>query len=366
MTTPAEVARSIEYLRSREVGQSLARIAFDARPLQPKTRHWGVSVVIDTLKAALSNEFNFIGLSPRYSESMADEFWTWRRIPKCNTALFELSPLLFRDFDLYWGANHFLPAALRKPSVVTVHDMVLFRYPGEERFSRVLGRRILSSARRAHRIITDSQTTADDLIKLCPDVRRKVDVGLLGYVPTEHRLSGPADSMPYVMVLGAHRPRKHVDLAIRAVAGLRERGTKLKLIVTGDVHHSFQQLVNANRNFVEVTGVLPKQRVFELLASSHALLFPSTYEGFGFPILDAMSVRCPVIALDTPINKETGGTAAAYLPDDPLAWSSMIADMLKAPARRTEMIESGLSNLKRFSWQRTADLYAETFRSVLD
>lgn len=367
MTVPAEVAHSVEDIRLREIGQRIARVAFDARPLQPRTRHWGVSVVIDTIKDALEKQFRFIGLSPRYCASMAEEFWTWRRVPKCNTALFECSPLLFHGFDLYWGTNHFLPAALRKPSVLTVHDTLLCRHPSEERFGRVLGRRLISSARRADRIITDSQTTADDLIRLCPDVRGKVDVGLLGYVPMEHHVrSSPADGIPYVILLGAHRPRKHADLAIRAVADLRDRGVKLKLIITGDLHESFHQLATASRDFVELTGVVPKEQVFELIAGAHALLFPSTFEGFGFPILDAMSVRCPVIALDTAINRETGGVAAAYLADDARAWANMIADILNAPQRRAEMIEAGLINLKRFSWQRTVDLYAEAFRSVLD
>jgi len=166
---------------------------------------------------------------------------------------------------------------------------------------------------------------------------------------------------PYVAMLGAHRPRKNLPLAVAAITQLRERGSKLKLLVTGDVHPSFDQLVSGSREFVTCAGLVPRPSLFALLQGAVAMMFPSLYEGFGFPMLEAMAAGCPVLALGTAINREIAGDAAFFLPAEARSWSDALAQLCSTTSLREEMRGRGFSNLQRFSWDKTAAVYAGAF-----
>jgi glycosyltransferase involved in cell wall biosynthesis len=345
-------------------------IAYDARPLQPQTRHWGVGVVVDNLLARLAQRFQFSGIAHEFPGAEEEGIKTWPRIPYMNLLTFEGSVLFLKKFDIYWGTNHFLPALTRCPSVVTVHDLLLLKYPSDQTLTRFLAQRLASSLKKAGRVITDSRTTADDLIAAFPNAGKKVEVGLLGLNAPGDASSGAScadlvsTDSPYVVMLGAHRPRKNLPLAVAAVWQLREGGSKLRLLITGDVHPSFDQLVSGSREFVSCAGVLPRPSLFTLLKGAVGLMFPSFYEGFGFPILEAMAAGCPVMALDTPINREIAGDAAWFLPAEPNSWSDALAQLCYTNSLREEMQGRGFSNLRRFSWDKTAAVYADAFADL--
>jgi glycosyltransferase involved in cell wall biosynthesis len=145
---------------------------------------------------------------------------------------------------------------------------------------------------------------------------------------------------------------------------LREGGSKLRLLITGDVHPSFDQLVSSSREFVSCAGVLPRPSLFTLLKGAVGLMFPSFYEGFGFPMLEAMAAGCPVMALDTPINREIAGDAAWFLPAEPHSWSDALAQLCYTNSLREEMQGRGFGNLRRFSWDKTAAVYADAFAEL--
>lgn len=342
-------------------------IAYDARPLQPQTRHWGVGVVVDNLLARLADRFQFSGIAHAFPGAEREGIKTWPKIPHTNNLAFEGSVLLLRKFDVYWGTNDFLPALAKCPSVITVHDLLLLKYPSDQSRTRLLAWRFVSSVKRAHRIIADSRTTADDLLAEFPNIGKKLEVGLLGFgapVDTDTDdgcTDGVRPHSPYVVMLGAHRPRKNLALAVAAVLQQRERGRDLKLVVTGDVHPSFQELISSSAEFVSCAGVLPKPKLFGLLRRAFGLVFPSVYEGFGFPMLEAMAAGCLVLALDTPINREIAGDAAQFLPPEPSSWSAALANLFNATSVREEMRGRGFSNLQRFSWDKTASVYRDAF-----
>lgn len=345
-------------------------VAYDARPLQPQTRHWGVGVVVDNLLTRLAPRFQFSGIAHAFAGAEQEGIKTWPRIPYMNTVTFEGSVLFLKKFDIYWGTNDFLPALARCPCVVTIHDLLLLKYPSDQPLTRFFAQRLASSLKKAHRVITDSRTTADDLIATFPNVGKKVEVGLLGLNAIGDASSGDSDNghlsedTPYVVMLGAHRPRKNLPLAIAAVSQLREVGSTLKLVVTGDVDQSFGQLISGSSEFVSCAGLLPRPNLFALLKGAVALMFPSLYEGFGFPMLEAMGAGCPVLALDTPINREIAGDAAWFLPPEPRAWSDALAQISSVSSLREELRGKGFSNLRRFSWARTAAVYADAFAGL--
>lgn len=342
-------------------------VAYDARPLQPQTRHWGVGVVIDNLLARLAHRFQFSGIAHPFPGAEQEGIKTWPRIPYMNTLTFEASVFVLKKFDIYWGTNDFLPALTRCPSVMTVHDLLLLKYPFDQSRTWFFAWRFMSSLKRAHKVIADSRTTADDLLAAFPDVGKKLEVGLLGFdAPVDVSIDdscpeqvGPES--PYVVMLGAHRPRKNLPLAVAAVAQLRDRDNGVKLVVTGDVHPLFERLISSSREFVNRVGVLPKSSLFALLKRASALMFPSVYEGFGFPMLEAMAAGCPVLALDTPINREIAADAAWFLPPEPRSWSDALAQLLNTTSLGDEMRGRGLRNLRRFSWDNTAAVYADVY-----
>jgi len=344
-------------------------IAYDARPLQPVTRHWGVGVVLDQLLPRLRRNFQLSGIAHRFPGAEQEGITTWPRVPKVNNFAFEVSPALVKDFDVYWGTNDFIPALSSRPSLVTVHDLLLLKYPSDQALTRFLAWRFTSSLRRATRVIAASRATADDLILIFPDVARKLEVVHWGLNITPNPESNldsanALNGQPFVLMLGAHRPRKNLGLALNAVGRLRERGTKLSLVITGDVHPSLQNLVAASRDFVVQAGVLPRAQLDGFLRRASAVLFPSVYEGFGFPMLEAMAAGCPVLALDTLLNREIGGEAAWLLADDPEKWAAALHEIVHAPATANELREKGFGNLPRFSWDNTAKVYGDLFHHL--
>lgn len=342
-------------------------VGFDARPLHPSTRHWGVGVVIDNVTNQLRSNIGFVGYSPRFPGAEKEGIRVWPSVRNCNTLIFEAVVLMGIQADVFWGTNDIIPRFPRMPSVVTVHDLLPIHYPKEQRLSRFLSNRMISSVRRATKVAADSETTANDLLSICPDLKRKIEVIHLGF---RRAGNGPraksleSENRGYILMLGAHMPRKNVTLAIDTVARLREKGRNLRLVITGDVHPCFLQDVERHREFVEQVGVLPKEELSRYLRNAIALAFPSKYEGFGFPLLEAMDAGCPVIALDTPITREIAGNGALLLTDDVSEWSHMIEKLICSDALRSEMQARGLENVQRFSWEGTAAKYEELFKQV--
>lgn len=344
----------------------IARIAYDARSLEPAARNAGVGVVIRNIVTKLQPHYEFMGAAHRFVDAQDLGLRTWPKILKLNNVMFEFSHLLSADSDLYWATNSYIPAFLRKKVVATVHDLLLLKYPKDERNGRIMAKRFLSSLRRADFLVADSLTTADDLARELPELRSRITVGLLGYEAPSWQIdcSNPDAENLYFVVLGAHRPRKNLKLALQSVKALRESGVLAKLVVTGSIDHCFSDELN-RVDFVEKVGMLPKEGVFRLLSGAVALLFPSYYEGFGFPMLEAMAASCPVLALDTPINKEVSGGSSELLSEDPTEWARAMANLIHSRHKRFEMIGRGHENLRRFSWDSTASVYSAAFNRAL-
>jgi len=346
-------------------------IVYDARPLKPETRHWGVGEVIQNLLPELGKRNSVRGLSHTFNSSREMNIDTWPSMPLVNKLIFEFSPLFTGKFDVYWGTNTFIPGFfLNYPSIVTVHDMILFDLPGDQRASTYFQQRFISSIKRADSIITDSKTSADSLIHRFPIVKKKVEVGLLGYrklKPDIQKINKYRElyNKPYVIMLGAPRLRKKLDLAIEAVRQVNDNGMVLDLLVTGNIHPGFESVIKHNRDLIITPGVMEKVDLLALLCNAQAMLFPTTYEGFGLPILEAMSMDCPVIASDIPIIREISGGAALLVSADSEDWTKAIKKVLVEKNYRNELISSAKLNLERFSWEKTGEIYNAVLKSVV-
>lgn len=340
-------------------------VAYDARPLQPETRHWGPGVCVQNILQRLSSRYDFVGVPARLPAVRNSNITRLKRAVR-----FDISPWFAPPFDVYWGTNDYLPLLLRTPSVATVHDLLpLNGIDGAKGIrAKTLRRKFAASVRKATKLVADSRTTADDLLSRFPELASKMEIGLLGFdMPGSTGASCAAPSQrdgPYLVMLGSHTPRKNLPLALAAVKELRSSGAKIPLFITGNIHPVFRATLEENSSEVRSWGVLPKKEVFTLLQNASALLFPSLYEGFGFPVLEAMAAGCPVLALDTPINREIGGNAAWLLQNDPRLWAKAIRTLMSSSVAAAELREKGYENLKRFSWDKTAQLYGEIFKEL--
>lgn len=267
-------------------------------------------------------------------------------------------------FDLFhptYYDPYFLESIGNRPFVVTVFDMIHEIYP-EDFFAgdqTSVHKKLLCE--RANRIVAISNTTKADLIRFFGIAESKIDVIHLA------SSIGPGNSHPdrpirtpgkYILFTGNRLFYKNFIFFLRATADLLRRDRGLFVVCTGppftsDELDSFEAL--GVRDQVTHFSVDDEQ-LAELYRKAEVFVFPSLYEGFGMPLLEAFSCRCPVVASDTAVFREIGGDAVTFFqPKDPGSIGDAIRSTLENRTLRDEMVERGHKRSRRFSWQQTTD-----------
>jgi glycosyltransferase involved in cell wall biosynthesis len=245
------------------------------------------------------------------------------------------------------------------PSVVTVHDLQHLELPQLfSRAERLFRRRTHEgSARRANAVIVPSQF-----------VRRSV-VGHLGLAPEQvhaipHGLDharfkpGPEPREDFLLYPGRPWPHKNHDRLFEAFALVREERPELELVLTGGGHEG--RPVPAG---VTVKGLVSADELASLYRRAACLVFPSLYEGFGQPPLEAMACGCPVAASRaTAVPEAVGDAAALFDPEEPEDIAAVVAALLESPER---WAAAGLERAARFTWAETARRHEDVYRSIL-
>jgi len=289
-------------------------------------------------------------------------------------------------FWLPWQADAFHSLAQRPPAfrfqkeIVTVLD--IFAITGrdystadfQQRFSALLREAI----RRATRIITLSQYTADQLARHCGVEPERVRVipagvdlpeGLLGSQERQRereQLVGAGNEM--VLAVGAIQTRKNTLNAVRAVAILP---ANYKLVLAGGSGYGSEAVYDFIRSAglgsrVKVLGYVAAERLPILYQAASLFLFPSLEEGFGLPVLEAMSYGVPVVASATSSLPEVGGDAALYVdPRDPRDIAEKTQRGVEDVGLRTGLTQRGLDRARQFTWQRTAEETLKVYDEVL-
>ena len=275
-----------------------------------------------------------------------------------------------------WRMSWSLPRLLRRlqPAivhfqhvVVTVHDLSFERYPKlmgprDRFFFRTM---VPRSVRRADRVLAVSERTKRDLIEHYSVDERKVVVTPNG-IDKAFSPKGPAgDGPPYLLFVGALQPRKDPLVAIEALS-LASGGLRLQLVgpdkgAAADARRAVARLGLNGR--VEFTGHLEKSELAALYRGAEALVFPSRYEGFGLPVLEAMASGTPVVATSAGAIPEVAGDAAVLVsPGDPVALAGGIE---RALADRDRLVRAGLERARLFSWTETARRTLAVYRELL-
>jgi glycosyltransferase involved in cell wall biosynthesis len=256
-----------------------------------------------------------------------------------------------RDLDVLHCTTMRGPLRARPPVVVTVHDLALLRLPEAfPAWHRHTGRLALRlAARAADAIVTVSEFTRGELVDLLDVPSERVRVCPNGVEPVFHP-DGPAVDGDYVLAVGTLEPRKNLK---RAVEAARLAGVELRVVGA------------SGWGGVEVPGWLGRVDDAELAAlyrGARCLVFPSVYEGFGIPILEAMACGTPVVTSSAGATEEVAGGAAVLV--DPLDAEAIAAGIAEAERRRDELRRLGLERAAAFTWERSADLIEALWRDL--
>lgn len=351
------------------------RIGFDARMVA----HSGIGTysreILNRLTAGDAFDFTLFGDPAKIGDFMALKV-------RCDYPIYSLkeqlllSNLMARHaFDLAHFPHYNAPLGYRKPFVVTVHDCIHLIYP-KSRLAYLYAKTLIQSACRKSRIvITDSQHTKNDLMRLLGLPENKIRVihpGVSERWRTQadearkNRASaGPMFAGEYALYVGNVRSSKNIENLMRAYEKASE-GRKLRLILAGKNFMPDWTARFKGRDDVLFLGEVSDPTLVRLYANAKLFIFPSLYEGFGLPPLEAMASGVPVICSNAASLPEVAGDAALLF--DPRDVSTLAAHILKLwddAALRNALIEKGYANAARFSWNKCAEEVAGVYREAL-
>jgi glycosyltransferase involved in cell wall biosynthesis len=174
----------------------------------------------------------------------------------------------------------------------------------------------------------------------------------------------------YLLHVGTLQPRKNLLRLIEAVATVRAQWPLVQLVLAGQPGWQagpIEQQARAHADFVRLLDYVPDDDLAGLYSGARAFVFPSLYEGFGFPVLEAMACGTPVVCANTSSLPEVAGDAALLVdPTDTAALAGAIGRVLADEPLRASLVAKGLEQVKKFSWPRTAKETLKVFDGVLD
>jgi glycosyltransferase involved in cell wall biosynthesis len=388
------------------------RIGIDARfygPLGKGLGRYTQEIVDNILKMDRENEYviflckeNFdevVSDHPRFKKVLADVRW------------YTLAEQLMMPFfiwrehlDLIHFPHFNVPVLCPTKFVVTIHDLILTKFPTNRATTlgpvlyliKNLGYRfgISRAIHRAKKVFAISGFTKDDIVKQFKVKPEKLVVTYEGVA----NLSGGNDSLfaaklnpeeilsdyqihdPYLLYVGNAYPHKNLERLIKVFGTISKEYEHLKLVLVGRDDYFYSRLkeyaaelglwkAGESQSFVTPVifpGYVPDQKLEILLKNALAYVFPSQFEGFGLPPLEAMSRSCPVASSDSTCLPEVLGDAALYFkPDDEEDMKLKLELIINNEELRKDLVVKGLARVKLYDWWECARLTKETYEQVL-
>ncbi len=285
--------------------------------------------------------------------------------------------------DLYHGLSHELPVGIEKckiATVVTMHDLLFIKHPEMfPVFDRMMYRRkYLRSCRVADRIIAVSEQTKSDLLEFTDIDPKKVEVIYQGCRPEFKVKASEAQKLHlrekyhlpehYLLNVGALEPRKNQLLILQALASGK---CDMPLVIAGqkmNYHKELQQYITLHRLQDRVTLLpnFPQNELPLLYQNASLFVYPSIYEGFGIPLVEALESEVPIIAATGSCMEETAGPDSLYVdPHDADALAEALSRVLSDSARRKIMVAKGREYAKRFSDQAIAEHLIRIYKEII-
>ena len=289
------------------------------------------------------------------------------------------------DVDLYHATDFVLPPTHKSTkTILTVHDLSFVRVPetASPSLRQYLNQVVPKSVEKATHILADSQATKDDLIELYGTPESKITVLLSGvqdnYQPivdrqklTNIREKYSIPNHPYLFSVGTVQPRKNYSRIIQALAQLRQHGYDLSLIIAGGkgwLEDEMYQTIKQTQmsEYVHLIGFVDDADLPALYTSAEVTIFPSLYEGFGFPVLESMACGTPVVTSNVSSLPEVGGDVALLVnPTKVDEITQAIQKILDDPDHYQNLSQRGLEHIKKFSWANSAKQLKQIYDTVL-
>jgi glycosyltransferase involved in cell wall biosynthesis len=282
------------------------------------------------------------------------------------------------DVQVLHGLHYELPLRAGLPTVVTVHDLTLVTHPEWHEAAKVryFGWALRRAVAAADRVLCVSATTARDLTEHLGVAAERVDVTPLGtdLVPASDeevallRARAGLDG-PYLLGLGTLEPRKDLPTLVRAFAALAAE-LPHTLVLAGLAGWGSDELAGAvaasgAAERIRLTGYVPERDKAALLSGADLLVYPSRYEGFGLPVLEAMACGTPVVTTTGGSLPEVAGDAALLVPPgDPEQLAAAVLKLLGDQAAWADQARRGRARAASFTWERCADLTAAAYRKA--
>ncbi|GAA0193309.1 glycosyltransferase family 4 protein [Halobaculum roseum] len=283
------------------------------------------------------------------------------------------------DADIYHAADprEVLPLrmARRRPLVTTLHDLIVYEFSNAfKRRWTALSRFYLQFLDSSDRIIAVSESTKRDAVDRLGISPEKIDVVYHGIDDRFQPLSSERQTLELeddaVLMVGRPQPRKNHSGVAAALERLDDRGIESHLYIVGADSADVEQLRNSVKydgNRIHPTGYVDDHRLVEYYNAADVVAVPSYYEGFGFPVLEAMACETPVVTSDRSCLPEIAGDAALFVePDDPGAIADGIEAVLRDRVVSSELQQAGLERAKSFTWERTAEQTRLSYQRAID
>lgn len=380
------------------VGIDISQIAYEGTGVATYTK----SLVEGFLRVDKDNEFILFGSSLR-NRRIIENFVKDLPKPKFRKKFSFFPPKILEflwngvhlfpienfigDIDVFHSSDWLEPPTRQAKRVTTIHDFAVFKYP--EMFSPRGGHNIVANQKRklffvqhySDLVIAVSETTKQDAMEILKIPERKIRViyeapNPIYFPRNEKKIQKVKEKFGvegnYLLCVGTREPRKNLDRVMMAFIEISRVYPELSLVIAGKYGWGNEDQISNIKDQkldqkVKILGFVEKEDLAGLYSGAMAFVYPSLYEGFGLPILEAMACGVPVVTSDVGSMKEIAAGAAVLIdPESTESLANGISKLLKNVKLREELKIKGLKRAGEFSWDKAALQTLEAYRSVLE
>ncbi len=290
------------------------------------------------------------------------KFWNRFRLP---LAIIKDKPELFIQL------TNNLPPITPQKTIIFLHDFAFKYFPkAYSKYELMLQESaVLNAIRKDAVLIFSSKANLADFEKFYGYTKNKKAIIPLGYNNRIKAVSALNKPKPYILYVGRLEKRKNVEKIISAFEIFKDKTESgLSLLLVGKNGYGADDIkkkINKSKyqKYINIEGYVDDDKLCQLYSNAFCLLYPSLYEGFGYPMLEAMAANTPVISSDIPTLREIGGNAVFYVnPNDEKSIASGIIKLNKDRELKQKLIDAGKLNVKKYSWEYSAKLLFELIK----